>query len=228
MNPKLQAAAEKAVQDGLEAVDRRKGYRGPVGTLPLERYETLLPHLTKLIEEAGRRPREGQWLADLAPLAGAIEELNEDDARAEAAVEEAPPEAIPSSVEEEAARRARLVALAPGATLAGVVTEVCVAFPALSAIEEGFEVFVVTDASGTFNEVTRYAAWNRMAQAGAQLLSCFSVAGELHRDWRNDVAGLGALFAAHISDYRNLITSHASVTAAQAPRLPEPRELAAR
>jgi nicotinamidase-related amidase len=34
--------------------------------------------------------------------------------------------------------------------IAGVVTEVCVAFPALSAIAEGYEVFVVTDASGTF------------------------------------------------------------------------------
>jgi nicotinamidase-related amidase len=39
--------------------------------------------------------------------------------------------------------------------IAGVVTEVCVAFPALSAIAEGYDVFVVTDASGTFNEVTR-------------------------------------------------------------------------
>ena len=37
--------------------------------------------------------------------------------------------------------------------IAGVVTEVCVAFPALSALEEGYEVFVVTDASGTFNEI---------------------------------------------------------------------------
>lgn len=34
--------------------------------------------------------------------------------------------------------------------IAGVVTEVCVAFPALSAIEEGFDVFVVTDASGNY------------------------------------------------------------------------------
>jgi len=34
--------------------------------------------------------------------------------------------------------------------IAGVVTEVCVAFPALSALAEGFDVFVVTDASGTF------------------------------------------------------------------------------
>jgi nicotinamidase-related amidase len=96
--------------------------------------------------------------------------------------------------------------------IAGVVTEVCVAFPALSALEEGFEVFVVTDASGTFNELTRMAAWDRMSQAGAQLMTWFGVACELHRDWRNDVAGLAALFSAHIPDYRNLITSFDHLT----------------
>ncbi len=92
--------------------------------------------------------------------------------------------------------------------IAGVVTEVCVAFPALAALEAGYEVFVVTDASGTFNEVTRDAAWDRMSQAGAQLMSWFGVACELHRDWRNDVEGLGALFSNHIPDYRNLIASY--------------------
>ena len=92
--------------------------------------------------------------------------------------------------------------------IAGVVTEVCVAFPALSAVEAGYEVFVVTDASGTFNEVTRHAAWARMAAAGVQLMNWFGVACELHRDWRNDVEGLGALFSAHIPNYRNLITSY--------------------
>ncbi|HZG32641.1 MAG TPA: isochorismate family cysteine hydrolase YcaC, partial [Sphingopyxis sp.] len=99
--------------------------------------------------------------------------------------------------------------------IAGVVTEVCVAFPALSAIAEGYEVFVVTDASGTFNEVTRNAAWTRMTEAGVQLMSWFGVACELHRDWRNDVEGLGALFSAHIPDYRNLITSHTRLTQGQ-------------
>lgn len=94
--------------------------------------------------------------------------------------------------------------------VAGIVTEVCVAFPALSALAEGFEVFVVTDASGTFNEVTRHSAWNRMASAGAQLMTWFGVACELHRDWRNDVEGLGTLFSNHISDYRNLINSYIS------------------
>lgn len=93
--------------------------------------------------------------------------------------------------------------------IAGVVTEVCVAFPALSAIEEGFEVFVVTDASGTFNALTRDSAWARMSAAGVQLMSWFGVACELHRDWRNDVEGLGSLFARHIPDYRNLMVSYA-------------------
>lgn len=99
--------------------------------------------------------------------------------------------------------------------IAGVVTEVCVAFPALSAIEEGFEVFVVTDASGTFNEITRHSAWDRMSAAGAQLMTWFGVACELHRDWRNDVEGLGALFSNHIPDYRNLITAYTTVKGAK-------------
>ncbi len=96
--------------------------------------------------------------------------------------------------------------------IAGVVTEVCVAFPALSAIEEGFEVFVVTDASGTFNAMTRDAAWDRMSAAGAQLMTWFGVACELHRDWRNDVEGLATLFANHIPDYKNLMTSYDQLT----------------
>jgi len=94
--------------------------------------------------------------------------------------------------------------------IAGVVTEVCVAFPALSAIEAGFDVFVVTDASGTFNPLTRDSAWQRMSAAGVQLMTWFGVACELHRDWRNDVEGLGALFSEHIPDYRNLITSYST------------------
>ena len=91
--------------------------------------------------------------------------------------------------------------------IAGVVTEVCVAFPALSALAEGFEVFVVTDASGTFDEFTRNAAWDRMSNAGAQLMTWFGAACELHRDWRNDIEGLGTLFSNHIPDYRNLMSS---------------------
>ena len=92
--------------------------------------------------------------------------------------------------------------------IAGVVTEVCVAFPALSALEEGFEVFVITDASGTFNKTTRDAAWMRMQAAGAQMMTWFGMACELHRDWRNDIEGLATLLSNHLPAYRNLMTSY--------------------
>jgi nicotinamidase-related amidase len=98
--------------------------------------------------------------------------------------------------------------------IAGIVTEVCVAFPALSALAEGYEVFVATDASGTFNEITRHSAWDRMSAAGAQLITWFGIACELHRDWRNDVEGLAALCSNHIPDYRNLITAYTATQAA--------------
>jgi nicotinamidase-related amidase len=94
--------------------------------------------------------------------------------------------------------------------IAGVVTDVCVAFPALSALEEGFDVFVVTDASGTFNTTVRDAAWSRMTQNGAQLMNWFSVACELHRDWRNDIEGLGNLLSNHLPAYSNLMQSFSS------------------
>ncbi|MBC3776774.1 isochorismate family cysteine hydrolase YcaC [Pseudomonas sp. SWRI99] len=96
--------------------------------------------------------------------------------------------------------------------IAGVVTDVCVAFPTLSALAEGFDVFVVTDASGTFNNTVQQAAWSRMTQAGAQMMNWFSVACELHRDWRNDIEGLGNLLSQRIPNYRNLMNSYSALT----------------
>ncbi|MFE1402897.1 isochorismate family cysteine hydrolase YcaC [Streptomyces sp. NPDC058770] len=95
--------------------------------------------------------------------------------------------------------------------VAGVVTDVCVTFPVLSALEAGYEVFVVTDASGTFTGQVRDAALTRMAHAGAQLVNWFSVACELQRDWRRDIEGLGNLLAEHIPNYRNLMVSYAAI-----------------
>ena len=96
--------------------------------------------------------------------------------------------------------------------IAGVVTDVCVAFPTLSALAEGFDVFVVTDASGTFNETVQQVAWARMSAAGAQMMNWFAVACELHRDWRNDIEGLGNLLSERIPNYRNLMNSYAALT----------------
>jgi hypothetical protein len=97
--------------------------------------------------------------------------------------------------------------------IAGVVTDVCVAFPTLCALAEGFEVFVVTDASGTFNETVQQAAWARMTAAGAQLVNWFSVACELQVDWRNDMEGLANLLSPRIPNYRNLMNSYSALTA---------------
>lgn len=94
--------------------------------------------------------------------------------------------------------------------IAGIVTDVCVTFCALSALEAGYEVFAVTDASGTFDESCRYAAWDRMSSAGVQLVNWFAVACELHRDWRNDIEGLSNLLGNYIPSYKNLMTSYSA------------------
>ncbi len=94
--------------------------------------------------------------------------------------------------------------------ISGIATEVCVAFVALAAIEEGFEVFVITDASGTFDTASRHGAWSRMAAAGAQLVNWFAASAELQRDWRNDVEGYGKLVSSHVPVYQALMTYHAA------------------
>ncbi|KAJ2931701.1 hypothetical protein H1R20_g5520, partial [Candolleomyces eurysporus] len=69
--------------------------------------------------------------------------------------------------------------------LAGITTDVCTTFLALSLAEEGFEVFANADASGTFNKFTADNANDRMRGGGVQVLSFFAVVGELMGDWRN-------------------------------------------
>jgi nicotinamidase-related amidase len=92
--------------------------------------------------------------------------------------------------------------------MAGIVTDVCVAFPALSALEAGYEVFVCCDASGTKSKASRDAALLRMSHAGAQLETWFSIASELQRDWRNDIVGFGELLIRHEPNYKALMASY--------------------
>jgi nicotinamidase-related amidase len=92
--------------------------------------------------------------------------------------------------------------------ISGIVTDVCVSFVSLSAKKAGFEVFVVTDASGTFNKAVRDASWLRMQQAGVQLLNYFSVVLEIARDWRIDLEGLAALFAKRLPPYARVMDSY--------------------
>jgi len=97
--------------------------------------------------------------------------------------------------------------------ISGIVTDVCVTFVSLSAKKAGYEVFVVTDASGTFSEAVRDASWLRMQQGGIQLLNWFSVACELGRDWRKDVNGMAALFAKRLPSYAHIMDSFAGAQA---------------
>ena len=67
--------------------------------------------------------------------------------------------------------------------LAGLWTEVCVAFPALDALEAGYEVYVVVDAIGGVSKVAHESALQRMVQAGAVPVTVLGLACELQRDW---------------------------------------------
>jgi len=67
--------------------------------------------------------------------------------------------------------------------VAGLLTEACVSFPALSAVREGYEVFVVGDTCGGLTPASHELALRRMEQAGAQLTSWIQVLLELQRDW---------------------------------------------
>jgi nicotinamidase-related amidase len=62
-------------------------------------------------------------------------------------------------------------------------TEVCLAFPALDALREGFEVYPVVDAVGGTSPEAHRAGLERVVQAGAQPISWVSLACELQRDW---------------------------------------------
>lgn len=68
MEPALQAAAEKSVRAGLEAVDRRQGYRGPVGAVDAARFAVLKPLLETRLAEAGKRRPDERLVVDLTAL----------------------------------------------------------------------------------------------------------------------------------------------------------------
>ncbi len=67
--------------------------------------------------------------------------------------------------------------------IAGLWTEVCVAFPALDALAAGYKVYVVADAIGGVSRVAHESAMRRMTQAGVIPISVLGLACELQRDW---------------------------------------------
>ena len=84
--------------------------------------------------------------------------------------------------------------------IAGLWTEICVAMPAIQAAGEGWDVTVVTDASGGVSVEAHEVALQRMAAAGVNLMTWLAVAAEWQRDWArvDTAAALTDLSLIHI------------------------------
>lgn len=67
--------------------------------------------------------------------------------------------------------------------LAGLWTSVCIVGPALSALEQGFAVYVISDACGDVSDEAHERAMQRMIQAGARPMTSLQYILELQRDW---------------------------------------------
>ena len=109
MEPRLQLAAEASVRAGLEAVDRRQGYRGPIGTIDDKRFTQLRPALEKRLAEAGRRNPNDILVADLSALKDVHAALSD-----EAIDPLADPDAVVTDPEETAASEDEKIARAVG------------------------------------------------------------------------------------------------------------------
>lgn len=85
--------------------------------------------------------------------------------------------------EDDTARNAVFAANRKRLIVAGFLTEACVSFPVLSALRDGFEVFVVADTCGGLTPIGHEAALRRLEQAGARLTSWIQLLLEFQRDW---------------------------------------------
>lgn len=120
MDPALQAAAERSVREGLEALDRRQGYRGHVGALAPERFAALRPLIETRLAEAGKRRPDDVLVADLTALKD-LRPLPEEGPEPELPVELEEP---PSTPDEELVRGVGVAALHEGLTTVGWVERV--------------------------------------------------------------------------------------------------------
>ncbi len=83
--------------------------------------------------------------------------------------------------------------------LAALWTEICLAMPAIQALAEGYDVFIVTDASGGVSLEAHDMAVRRLVAAGGVPITWAAVAGEWQRDWAREdtAAGLAGILLEH-------------------------------
>ncbi|MBT0730060.1 isochorismatase family protein [Rosenbergiella nectarea] len=82
--------------------------------------------------------------------------------------------------------------------IAGTLTSVCMAFPAVSAVQEGYNVYCVVDASGNWSKMATDITIARVAQAGAIPTDTFAIVAELMRTWNR---AEGSQFAEILSEH---------------------------
>jgi penicillin-binding protein 1A len=123
MQPKLQAAADEALASGLETLDRRMGYKGPLGTLQAARFAALKPLISKRIAEAGKREKE-ELIADLSRLVIPQVEPQTEEEGLESVTEPPAEEEAPPTADEVLVRGVALRPLKEGLRLAGWVRKV--------------------------------------------------------------------------------------------------------
>jgi nicotinamidase-related amidase len=98
--------------------------------------------------------------------------------------------------------------------MAGVTVDVCLAFTAMQAVDAGYNVYGVIDASGGLDVTTRELAIARMKDHGVTPISWTTVAVELQRDWRLPTGqDLGRVFHDHYQSYGLLMDSFEYKTA---------------
>jgi nicotinamidase-related amidase len=83
--------------------------------------------------------------------------------------------------------------------IAGLWTEICVAMPAIQAAGEGWDVTVITDASGAVSVEAHEVAIQRMIRAGVNMMTWLALAAEWQRDWARleTAAGLTEVLKQH-------------------------------
>jgi len=87
--------------------------------------------------------------------------------------------------------------------MAALWTEACLIFPTICALDEGYEVFINTDASGGTSPEAHNAAVRRMEQHGAQSITSVQVLLELQRDWarKESYNGVMEIVREHFGSY---------------------------
>ncbi|MGB5903447.1 MAG: hydrolase [Xanthobacteraceae bacterium] len=93
--------------------------------------------------------------------------------------------------------------------IAGTITSVCMAFPAIAAVQDGYQVFAVVDASGTYSKMAQEITLARIVQAGVVPMDTAAVASELQRTWnRTDAQEWANVYARTFPAYQLLIESY--------------------